>query len=570
MTKNRLKLGLGVLTVLATPIAVNTVASSDVQAEYRGSIYYYNNKPANWWYSDGKDWYFFQNGRKLTGYGQDNAGAHYFVNGKYANGKIGNKEYRDGKEVSVENKVPTRGYANGVYYVDSKPANWWYSDGNDWYFFQNGKKLTGTGQDNAGAHYFVNGKYANGKIGNKEYRDGKEVSVENKVPTRGYANGVYYVDSKPANWWYSDGNDWYFFQNGKKLTGTGQDNAGAHYFVNGKYANGKIGNKEYRDGKEVSVENNVPVRGYISGIYYVDNKPANWWYDDGQDWYFFQNGKKLTGYGKDNAGTHYFYNGKYSSGKNSDIEVNKPIINDELGWQKRNGGNWYYYEQDGSLARNKWIGGTYWVDSEGKMAKSTWVDNGRYYVDSSGKLVKNYLPVNKNTAALNMPQYYQGDYRWANRRYGLGTMAKSGCVPTSLAMVFNGLGKKVLPTAVADTIYNNTNEMNVGGLGTSAKGAAYAIRAYGYKYSVITTKEQLIAALQSGKPVHAAVQNGIFATGRTSHAIALSGYSNGKTKAMDPDNVNTTGRWYDINTIWNQRSTNPYDNNVGGAFIAIG
>lgn len=29
MTKNRLKLGLGVLTVLATPIAVNTVASSD-------------------------------------------------------------------------------------------------------------------------------------------------------------------------------------------------------------------------------------------------------------------------------------------------------------------------------------------------------------------------------------------------------------------------------------------------------------------------------------------------------------------------------------------------------------
>ena len=494
MTKNRLKLGLGVLTVLATPIAVNTVASSDVQAEYRGSIYYYNNKPANWWYSDGKDWYFFQNGRKLTGYGQDNAGTHYFVNGKYANGKIGNKEYRNGKEISVENKVPTRGYANGVYYVDSKPANWWYSDGNDWYFFQNGKKLTGTGQDNAGAHYFVNGKYANGKIGNKEYKDGKEVSVEN----------------------------------------------------------------------------NVPVRGYISGIYYVDNKPANWWYDDGQDWYFFQNGKKLTGYGKDNAGTHYFYNGKYSSGKNSDIEVNKPIINDELGWQKRNGGNWYYYEQDGSLARNKWIGGTYWVDFEGKMAKSTWVDNGRYYVDSSGKLVKNYLPVNKNTAALNMPQYYQGDYRWANRRYGLGTMAQSGCVPTSLAMVFNGLGKKVLPTAVADTIYNNTNEMNVGGLGTSGKGAVYAINAYGYKHTVLSTKEQLIAALQSGKPVFATVGNGIFAKGRLTHAIALSGYSNGKTKAMDPDNINTTGRWYDINTIWNQRSTDPYDTNIGGSFVAIG
>ena len=337
------------LTVLATPVVINVAASQDVQAEYRGSIFYHNNKPANWWYNDGTNWYFFQNGKKLTGYGKDNtgthyfyngkyanwwyndgqvwyffqngkkltgygkdnAGTHYFVNGKYANGKIGNKEYRDGKEISVENKVPTRGYANGVYYVDSKPANWWYDDGQAWYFFQNGKKLTGYGKDNAGTHYFVNGKYANGKIENKEYRDGKEISVENKVPTRGYANGVYYVDSKPANWWYDDGEAWYFFQNGKKLTGYGKDNAGTHYFVNGKYANGKIGNKEYRDGKEISVENKVPTRGYANGVYYVDSKPANWWYDDGQAWYFFQNGKKLTGYGKDNAGLHYFVNGKY-------------------------------------------------------------------------------------------------------------------------------------------------------------------------------------------------------------------------------------------------------------------
>ena len=205
MKKNKVKLGLSLLTVLATPIAVNAITSHDVNAEYRGSIFYNNNKPANWWYSDEKDWYFFQNGKKLTGYGKDNAGTHYFVNGKYANGKIGNKEYRDGKEISAENKVPTRGYANGVYYVDAKPANWWYDDGTNWYFFQNGKKLTGYGKDNAGTHYFVNGKY--------------------------------------ANWWYDDGTDWYFFQNGKKLTGYGKDNAGTHYFDNGKYAIAKEENK---------------------------------------------------------------------------------------------------------------------------------------------------------------------------------------------------------------------------------------------------------------------------------------------------------------------------------------
>ena len=233
MKKNKWKLGLGVLTVLATPIAVNTVAGTEAHA-------------AQGWVQSGSSWYYYHQGQLVKNAWVDNG--RYYVG---ANG-VWDKNAKK-KEVSkpTVSGVPTRGYANGVYYVDSKPANWWYSDGSDWYYFQNGRKLTGTGQDNAGAHYFVNGKYANGKIGNKEYRDGKEVSVENKVPTRGYANGVYYVDSKPANWWYDDGKDWYFFQNGRKLTGYGKDNAGTHYFVNGKCANGKIGNKEYRDGKEV-------------------------------------------------------------------------------------------------------------------------------------------------------------------------------------------------------------------------------------------------------------------------------------------------------------------------------
>ena len=141
----KLKWGLGILVVLATPITVSTVTSNDVHAEYKGSTFYHNNKQANWWYNDGTGWYFFQNGKKYTGYGRDNAGTHYFVNGKYAE----------------EKKAPTRGYVNGVYYVNGKVANWWYDDGTDWFFFRNGKKYTGYGRDNAGTHNFVNGKYAN-------------------------------------------------------------------------------------------------------------------------------------------------------------------------------------------------------------------------------------------------------------------------------------------------------------------------------------------------------------------------------------------------------------------------
>ena len=235
MKKNKLKLGLGMLTVLATPIAVNTVAGTEVHA-------------AQGWVQSGSSWYYYHQGQlvKNAWVGSYWLGADgkmvtnsWVDNGRYYVGTNGVWDKTVKKQVllkSVENKVPTRGYENGVYYVDSKPANWWYDDGQAWYFFQNGKKLTGYGKDNAGLHYFVNGKYANGKIENKEYRDGKEISAENKVPTRGYANGVYYVDSKPANWWYDDGQAWYFFQNGRKLTGYGKDNAGLHYFVNGKYA----------------------------------------------------------------------------------------------------------------------------------------------------------------------------------------------------------------------------------------------------------------------------------------------------------------------------------------------
>ncbi|WP_204641546.1 C39 family peptidase, partial [Gemella haemolysans] len=237
--------------------------------------------------------------------------------------------------------------------------------------------------------------------------------------------------------------------------------------------------------------------------YFVNGKYADWWYDDGTDWFFFQNGKKLTGYGKDNDGTHYFVNGKYANG----------------------------------------------------------LHNGKYYLNGQ---------VSTNASALNMPQYYQWDKRWGNRRYGASNLTMAGCVPTSLAMVFNGLGQQVLPPAVADTI-SSGGGLNTNGVGTSAKGAAYAINKHGYNYRVLKTKEQLISALQNGEPVLATVKQGYFVrSAYATHAIVLSGYDNGKVKAMDPYNTNATGKWYNINEIWNQRSDADSDTMLGGSFTAIG
>ena len=624
MTKNRLKLGLGVLTVLATPIAVNTVASSDALA-------------AQGWVKTGTSWYFYNQ-----------------------NGTLARNAWSGNYWLGADGKMVTNAWVdNGRYYVGAdgawmkgaeKPAapkpvvaqkQGWVQSGGAWYFYNQGQIVR-----NAWVGSYWLG--ADGKMATSAWVDNGRYYVGE--------NGVWVKDAKKPEapkpvekkqGWVKEGNTWYYFENGalarnkwisstywvgadgKMVTSAWVDNGRYYVGVNGAwvkdakkpeaekpvekkqgwakegtawyyYNQGQIVKNSWVGSYWLGSDGKMATSTWVdNGRYYVgpngvwdknakkpeESKPAEkkqGWKKEDNAWYYYDNGEvarnKWIGdtywVGKDGkmvtdnwVDNDRFYVDK--SGKKDPSIKKKVIINDELGWQKRNGGNWYYYEKDGSLARNKWVG-DYWLGADGKMAKSAWVDNGRYYVDSSGKWVPNYAKADKNTPALNMPQYYQGDWRWAHKRYGLGTMAQSGCVPTSLAMVFNGLGQKVLPTAVADTIYNNTNEMNVGGLGTSGKGAVYAINAYGYKHTVITTREQLIAALQSGKPVFATVGNGIFAKGRLTHAIILSGYSNGKTKAMDPDSSYNTGKWYDINTIWNQRSTDPYDTNIGGSFVAIG
>lgn len=76
-------------------------------------------------------------------------------------------------------------------------------------------------------------------------------------------------------------------------------------------------------------------------------------------------------------------------------------------------------------------------------------------------------------------------------------------------------------------------------------------------------KEDLIAALKNGKIVYGAVGHGIFVKGYSTHAIILSGYDHGKTKAIDPDNMSKTNRWYSVDDIWNERSLELEDNAVG-------
>ena len=315
---------------------------------YVGDVFCYEGKLANWWFNDGTAWYFYKDGKKFTGHGVDGNGKRYFVNGKYANGLYNDKLYKDGVETTE--KI----YINDIFYVNGKLANWWYNDGTAWYFFKDGKKLTGKAVDGNGEMYFSNGKYANtyvdgifcyeGKPTNGWFDDGNawyffkggkkytglgvdgngKMYFSNGKYANTYVDGIFCYEGKPTNGWFDDGKAWYFFKDGKKFTGHGVDGNGERYFVEGKYANGFYEGKLYKDGVEAKG------KVYVNGIFYDEkNLPANGWYDDGNEWFFFRNGKKFTGKAVDGNGEMDFVNGKYKRNNkvySASEEVQKRIV----------------------------------------------------------------------------------------------------------------------------------------------------------------------------------------------------------------------------------------------------
>ena len=488
MANNRMKLGLSLLTVLATPIAVNAVASNDAQA-------------AQGWVKNGNVWYFYNQ--------------------------------------------------NGTLVRNAWAGNYWLG--------ADGKMVTNAWVDNGRYYVGANGAWVKGAQNQTTRAQSQATS------TQGQAT----VTNVMKQGWVKESNVWFYYNTDGTLA---RNKWAGNYWLG---ADGKMVTNSWVDNNRYYVGANG---AWVKDARHPEEKKQGW-VKESNTWYYYNTDGTLA---RNKWAGNYWLGADGRMATNSWVDNNRYYVGTDGAWVKdakrseekkkgwvKESNAWYYYNTDGTLARNKWAG-NYWLGADGKMVTNAWVDNGRYYVDVNGAWVPNFSKSDKNVSALNMPQYYQWDRRWGRKVYGISTMAESGCVPASLAMVFNGLGQKVLPTAVADTIYNNTNEMNVRMIGTSGKGAVYAINAYGYKHSVITSKAQLIAALQSGKPVFGNMGRGIFASGTITHAIILSGYNNGKTKAMDPYTTYNTGKWYDVNTIWNQRSTDPYDNNIGGTFVAIG
>ena len=303
MRKNRLKLGLGVLTVLATPIAVNAVASNDVLA-------------AQGWVKSGSTWYYFNQ-----------------------NGTLARNAWAGNYWLGADGKMVTNAWVdNGRYYVGSngewvrnaqKPATTttntakqgWVQSGASWYYLD-----------------------ANGRVVRNAWIGNYWLGTDGKMATSSWVdNGRYYVGSnglwdknakkqeapKPAEkkqGWVKSGSDWYYYENGT--------------LVRNKWA-------------------------------------GNYWL--GTD------GKMATSSWVDNGRYYVGSNGLWD--KNAKKQETSKSTNNKKGWVK-SGSDWYYYDENGTLARNKWAG-NYWLGTDGRMATSSWVDNGRYYVGGDGAWVKN-------------------------------------------------------------------------------------------------------------------------------------------------------------------------------------
>ena len=371
MGRNKLKLGLGVLTVLATPIAVNAVASSDALA-------------AQGWVKTGNAWYFYNQNGTLA---RNTWSGSYWLG---ADGRMMTNAWVDGGRYYVgSNGLWVKGAQKPAAAKPEVKKQGWVQNGSVWNYYYQGNIVR-----NAWIGSYWLG--ADGRMATSSWVDGGRYYVG--------ANGVWNKTVKKQetpkpevkkNGWVKEESTWYYFENGtlarnKWISST--------YWVG---ADGKMATSSWVDGGRYYVgANGVWVKDAKKPEAAKSVEKKQGWVKEGNAWYYYYQGQITKNawvgsywLGSDGkmATSSWVDNGRYYVGANGlwDKSAKKQEVKSEVkknGWVKE-GNTWYYYE-NGTLARNKWAG-NYWLGADGKMATNAWVDNGRYYVDGSGAWVKN-------------------------------------------------------------------------------------------------------------------------------------------------------------------------------------
>ena len=371
MGRNKLKLGLGVLTVLATPIAVNAVASSDVLA-------------AQGWVKTGNAWYFYNQNGTLA---RNTWSGNYWLG---ADGRMVTNAWVDGGRHYVgSNGLWVKGAQKPAATKPEVKKQGWVQNGSSWNYYYQGNIVRNAW---IGSYWLgADGRMVtNSWVDNGRYYVGANGVLDKTVKKQETPN-----PEVRKNGWVKEGSTWYYYENGmlarnKWISST--------YWVG---ADGKMATSSWVDGGRYYVGANgawVKDAKKPEAVKPVEKKQG--WVKEGNAWYFYYQGQITRNawvgsywLGSDGkmATSSWVDNGRYYVGVNGlwDKSAKKQEVKSEVkknGWVKE-GNTWYYYE-NGILAHNKWAG-NYWLGADGKMATNAWVDNGRYYVDGSGAWVKN-------------------------------------------------------------------------------------------------------------------------------------------------------------------------------------
>ena len=260
MGRNKLKLGLGVLTVLATPMAVNVVANSDVLA-------------AQGWVKTGNAWYFYnQNGTLARNAWSGN----YWLG---ADGRMATNAWVDGGRYYVgSNGLWVKGAQKPAVTKPEVKKQGWVQNGSAWnYYYQGnivrnawiGSYWLGTDGRMATNSWVDNGRYYVGANGLWD-KSAKKQEVKPEVKKNG---------------WLKEGSTWYYYENGalarnKWISST--------YWVG---ADGKMATSSWVDGGRYYVG--------VNGAWVKDAKKPEaakpvekkqGWVKEGNTWYYYENG----------------------------------------------------------------------------------------------------------------------------------------------------------------------------------------------------------------------------------------------------------------------------------------
>ena len=405
--KNNIRLGLGILTVLATPFAVDAATGSNEAHAAQDTV-----KSVQVAKTTNKEEVKTATQKQVESATKTEATK--VETTKKENTKVEDtkKEATVNKEETTKKDASSEKQASSVKTVSGKPQaptpnaaekkTGWTKAGNTWFYYDaqgNQVKNTWVGS------YWIG---SDGKMVTNSWVDGGKYYVGSQ--------GWWIKDAKkPADaqkspekktGWSKNGNSWYYYD--------AQGNQIKNAWV-GSYWIGS-------DGKMITD------RWVDGGKYYVGSQ--GWWEKDavkktgwtqtGNTWYLYDNegnivknrwsgnywlgtdGKMVTNSWVDGGKYYVGADGKWVSDALKPGETRK-------GWTKA-GSTWYFFNDKGNQVKNAWVG-NYWIGSDGKMVTNSWVDGGKYYVGNDGKWVKGAATGNGSGAlnnVLSIAQSYLG------------------------------------------------------------------------------------------------------------------------------------------------------------------